>query len=648
MGLGYTFRLRKGARTLDISSGRYALTDTFTPPGSAEEPIMGPGGGINRRGGSQRVGMTAVNQMFSFELDVSGDSEAEVRQGLRDLRDFLERAGDEGKPLYADWIPHSNVSFQPVHGQWNAQISWEIIFGSIPDFSRLYATNRSNFLPDVMVETAIKPYTLGIEQISGSAAGAIYEDWYGSSMRRSKGVGIPPSGANKFTNPVYGNSDWDNGWTGDTGIQSSQCTEEDLVLFGKNSAELIASLDALDWYQTLTLTATSYVAQCFAKKRDKSAVSSADFSFNYAPVGVLATNFYYIGNGWYWCVSAAFTGQASPQQLGINLALNASVIVDGFMCEARAYASPFGYGDMPGWVWDSTAHASASTRTAAQLGFNWDTLINPAQGTITIVWTPTFSSSAVASGNFYLFKTGAIVFDLYWDATAGRFKFSDNGPNITQSAVTTFTANTPVVIHITWGQGGGVRIYINGTQSGSTGGYNAYTGGGTLWLGSDATPANHCMGVFSAFTIYKQFMTSTQVSADDANMLTLVNDLERVDWIMWRQTLSGTNTVYTCIDTGKQNYAIIGGVPGTVEAITRMTLQSSGTFAFTGFGGLFMSRLKVPLDYQLSRLNDFYGELSGTADATSSGGAYQTISSLGTTPTICTMSILMKTVLIDL
>jgi len=646
MGAGYVFRLRKGGRVLDLSAAPYALTESFIPPSVLEEPVMGRG---------RKMGVNALSQSFSCSVDISGSSIGELDNAFDDLKAMLELAGDEGDPLYADWIPQTNVSFESAYGQWNAVRSCEVGWGATHK-PEVYTSNRGSlFLTECPIDLLIDPYPLGVEQTVGKASGCVWEDWYGSPTRRSRGLGICGAGANKFTNPVFGHSTYDNGWTAEANLYRSKCTVKDLALFEKVSVELVNNTaGTLDFTQSLTLTVATYIISFFAKKRDKSAVTSSDIVALYDTTE-RTMSFYSLGNGWYWAVSNSFTGIASAKVAGCSVKSGKSIIVDGFKCEQSSYVTPFGYGNMPGWVWDGTAHASASTRTAGQLSLPWPTTIYPGKGTITIVWTPTFNSSDVASGSFYLFCVPGAVFELWWDAAVSRFKFEEEGFNVTQSAVTSFTANVPVVIHLVYGINRTAQIYINGAASGSAGTYYFVTplaGDTIFYIGTDSTKTNPCYGVFSAFTTSWQPMTSTEVANDYAYMLPLINARKRVDYIPWRWCKDNTywyvNAVY---DSSRTNWTIIGGVPGTVEAITRMRIFSISNLSTSSKGGFFLSRTLVPLDVQMANHADFYGELSGTVDpvpANSSGGYYETKAGVTTTIVSFTTAITIKNIMLDI
>jgi hypothetical protein len=82
--------------------------------------------------------------------------------------------------------------------------------------------------------------------------------------------------------------------------------------------------------------------------------------------------------------------------------------------------------------------------------------------------------------------------------------------------------------------------------------------------------------------------------------------------------------LYNCNDNAaRTNFGVACEVPGSVEAITRIETINYD-ISLAAYGGLFLSRMLVPLGKFLGRFTEFFGELQGTVDASSSGGQYQT------------------------
>jgi hypothetical protein len=94
-------------------------------------------------------------------------------------------------------------------------------------------------------------------------------------------------------------------------------------------------------------------------------------------------------------------------------------------------------------------------------------------------------------------------------------------------------------------------------------------------------------------------------------------------------------------DPARTNFAVVREVPGSVDAITRIRAIHPN-ISSNAYGGYFLSRMLAPLGQLLGRFTGFFGELSGTANADSSGGAYETKASVTTTAQSFTKAITMS------
>jgi len=82
-------RLIKGTRTLDLQSGRYGLRTDFNPPPYLAAPLFAEGTSANRNG-AIKVDETPVNRTFKFTVNITGNSNAEIRRGIADTKLKIE------------------------------------------------------------------------------------------------------------------------------------------------------------------------------------------------------------------------------------------------------------------------------------------------------------------------------------------------------------------------------------------------------------------------------------------------------------------------------------------------------------------------------------------------------------------------------
>jgi hypothetical protein len=313
---------------------------------------------------------------------------------------------------------------------------------------------------------------------------------------------------------------------------------------------------------------------------------------------------------------------------------------------------PYADGDWRGAAWSGTRHASTSVITAGKLYYNFDSILpRPYSATLSFVITPYQDDYPIAG--YYLFDAGSITFEMWYDPSISKWKFTDNYAHSTLSAVATFGPGVPVAIDLVL-KDNTAQIYLNGVASGSAGVYQPVGGGGSLYIGSDAAGANHAAWSYQAFEPYDYPLTAAQVAADYANKLPLITAGKRIDWLPfnWGTSVDSADNVrlYNSNDAAAQtNFSIVCEVPGTVEAVTRIRLDCQDTKLSTNnLGGIFLSRMLAPVGYPLRRLLPFYGELSGTTDTISSGFAYEALGTNGTTRVAYTLAIPMQDEHIDI
>ncbi len=649
-------RLRHGDHTFPLDgSGNCALSDDFIPPAMDEMPLEARGTSANRRGGGLRTGQSSNNLDFGFSLDIFGDTNGEIERAVDDLNGFLELAGDESEPVYFDFIPNRNLSKPPVHGQWNGVRSLEIVWG-ICGKPPGYGLQRVSLLEKCPVILRIKPVPLGQEHLCGVAFGCVYEDvWPDDGQGNPTGVFVHPGGDNLITNPALKNDA--TGWTKTAGLEIMERSDREALFYGwslrlADSSSAGSAEYAFSNFMTVT-AAQSYIAAARIKKTvhavNVSGIGIAWYTAADAFISSDVAEFDLGTHDWKrYFVTATAPGTAAKARIWIILAASGAagqaleLFADGISFRAGNTLAPYGDGDFPGSTWSGTAHASTSNMAIGLLYYSMAKLLpKPYQATICVELQPYIASTAMPNASRVI-DAGSITFLIGWDSGNTRFYFLDNFGHYTFSAAVSFAALDKVAIHLAL-SGNAAQFYINGVVSGSAGTYQPNPSSGNLYIGNNSAGTSNGRWLFLGLQTYDYALTAAEITADYANMLPLLTAGKRIDWLMyaWGSADYGDGTVqlYNANDAAAQtNFTVICGVPGNIEAITRFLIITPNIS--TGQkGGFFLSRMLVPLDLMLGRFTKFFGELSGTADANSSGSAYESKAAVGTTPVNFTRSI---------
>jgi hypothetical protein len=240
-----------------------------------------------------------------------------------------------------------------------------------------------------------------------------------------------------------------------------------------------------------------------------------------------------------------------------------------------------------------------------------------AEGSICIVWKPDKPSTSF-TGNPRIYNADFATFRLLFDATNDWWELEDGTNNVT-SAVQTFSAGDIIIFHVVY-KPGELTLYKNGVSIASGATYTPSTAAITrLWIGGQINESGQTNGTYMNFTTFAQAMSATEVSDDYTNILGQVEDDRRLSPIPWLWTKDGDDIVDNCNDSTRDNFCVIGGVPGNDPAETIFKMIRSTT---TSPYGLLMTL--TALKEYMSPASVFYGELQGTVDGGSSGGEYKT------------------------
>lgn len=638
----YLLRLIQDGAALDLNAGPY--TTDFIPPDTQTTPMYAGGTSANRFGGASLAGERANNRSVPIRVRVKGTSDLMVSRAIAQFHQFAGRAGDPDHPVYLEYCLNSDISQRPLWGQglWRR---YELVHRDPAvlwsDFVTVDLRAKTAM---VMNELVVRPYAVGLAQLVATATGGILPDQWGTPDGAERGLMIPeatPAAGNYFDNPVFGHPTFGNGWTAGTNIIATQNTDPNFCLPQTQSSALLQAIAATLNTYTESLTAANthtYTLSAYVMRPDGAAVTSADVDLIYNSVA-LTTTYLNLGDGLYK-LEGTFTGIASAKATGIRIKSGHSVYLLGSQMEDNAFSTPLAWGDLLGCAWASTAHASKSTRTAASCKVAVsDAVVRTGQGAITLTWIAPRAGTSYAGATYFLFNalTGGTGLQLYWDGTNDRWTWSD-GTGFAVFA-TTFAAGQVIVFHATWGPTGGLILYINGVNVTSTGTYTPKALNANLFIGCDTAAGEQIDGTFADFRTFPHEMAAAEVAADYANTSRVsgatADVCQRVGAIPWLWTNAGDNALNTVDGTVstvvKYNWAVAGGIPGSVAANTELKLTHSG---FGGaFGDVYLSRSLWPYFYHGASKQPYYAEQNGTADSgNSSGDAYSTKSTDSTTP----------------
>lgn len=611
--------LRHRAAELDLNdpNGRFHIARDFVPPPVSLAPNLAVGSSANRWAGGELAGVKAGDRDWSFSVHVTGESEAEVRHGISVLDSFLRR-GMADDPVFLHVRGSEDVGFEPLWGQYGSDLRYEIIHGSAAA-SRQYTFGgvRESELPDCQVSLLIKPAAVGLRQHIGFAKGGILEDTLGVIDGFSRGVvlGSGISSGNQFVNPIFGNATYDTGWTTGASLVKAKNADLRFVLFGKASVKLSsagATLNAFTGQVTHDLGAT-FLLTCYMKKLDSSAPTSADAELMYDG-SAQTTTFVSVGNGWYlaWARPTAGTGAKAA---GIQVKADHTVFVDGFQSVQTSDFTPVIHGDLLGCSWAGTAHNSVSSRTASYLRVPAGEALEVNAGTIRMV-IRSHQPTASWVGSFgQLFDTDASGFSAWHtNSSSGTLKFSDGTNEITATGQH-WTIGQILVLHLVWATGK-LKIYVDGSEVATGSSFTPPAGDSWLYIGSTTNPWSQLWATIMDFATFAQDMSAAEILADYQNIVELVEDDRQLMPVPWLWTRDGDQRVENCNDSNNKNYCVIGGIPGTAPAKTRMDVQP--VTIWTGAADIWWSQ--VLLDEFVNPDDTLFEDEQGTVETGACGG----------------------------
>lgn len=618
MTLGFICRLEHGKDVLDLHDNeRFLVEEGFTPPTISQDVRYAHGSGANEYSGAEFISEKAINRDWAFGVTILGDSQGEINKNAGILQAFIGRYRDRRYPLHLVFCGSDSIPFEPTWGQpWRR---YQIVRGRVDLPAAWGGVGRIGpLLEDAIVDTTIKPVALGNWQIVGQAQGGITEEWLGTADRHPRGLLIPEGTTNKMTNPVFGHSTWNNGWTTQASLISAENTDSEYILFEKSSALLIsAGTSNIAFYQSIDVGNTNtHTLSCFVKRPGGGAVTASVCALVYGTAQT--TTYTPVGGGWYR-LSCQVTGINAATPTGIRVEDQYTIYVDGFQIEQKGNSTPLCYGMMLDCSWSGTEHASTSSRTAARYRVPVAGIMNSGEGTISFAWRANRASSDYGGGEAIFFIVASTTWRFAFNSTTNKWRFSD-GTTATESASTdSFAEGDIIIFHVTWGAAG-IKVYKNGSEVLSISTYAPPAFGTHINIGSTAVPDTWSRGIFLGFRIYDRAITAAQALADYNDIQQLVTGGDgygrRFDWMPWFWTKDGDNVLDNVDDSDQDNYGVSGGIPGDLPAETEWQIQPSVKSKAAYWLGI----VPAPVDNFRPSADQHYFDIQGTADSDTSGG----------------------------
>ncbi len=616
-------KFTRGTRTLDVTTGRYRLARNFVPPAVNLTPSFAEGTSANQMGAAL-VDTKAENREWEFGVHVQGTSEAEVTRGIRDLNTFLAAAGDESDPLFFETRATVDVLHEPLWGQYGANLHHEVVFGQAVRLPAEYGHTgvRKAWLPNCMVKLTLGPRALGRKQRAASALGQVWEDTLGLTDGSSRGTVIVEGVlTNLFPNPFFGNfTTWNTSWTAGGNLVVLQNTDPAFVVFHLNSAKITSRGATLNTFtSSLTLAASTHTIYGIVALADGSAPTSSDLQISYNGVDQ-ATTFTRVGDTIFYYALATVTGTGGAAATGFTIKNGRTIYVGYADAKAKAYWTPPVHGWLLGCAFSGAVNNSSSTNAAGRIrtAVAQDTF-NLGQGTIRI--SVRFDFANTFATDVYLFSCGSTSLRAFFRASDDKIVFTDN-TNTAASSALTFSAGTIYHFEFVYLPGAGLAIYINGAANGTAATYTPPALPSFIYWGSTDTATNQGPMTLLLWDTMGEANTAAEVLADYTNLVEVANDGQRIMPAPYLWTKGGDDVAGNCDDSSRDNYCVVGGIPGDAPAET----QIQGTLSGLGWGtiqSIVLSLLDLPETIFSAPL---FFDLSGVVDANACGGERRDVS----------------------
>lgn len=627
---------RNPTRTLDLASGLstgsiFLRTGGFSPgPGPQHITWSGRSG---RRHGQRRISSSRDNVQLSLTVDLTSTTSAglghlarKIQQFFLEARLYEEEAEGEKVWLEYRWQDGLDALPAPAFGQFSHYL--RVLDGQVPSWpgelhnGALVAGN----IEGVVAELTCAPFAEGLQQRAADKCDGPIEltdngvlvHFYNSALTHD----------NWSTNPSFGHGTWNNGWSvSNADLNIINETRADFVRSLGSGAHLVnISTSVQQFYQALTLGTGPWNVSCYVRIASGSAPTSSDMEI-YINNSAETTTFVQIDDTDWYLAYAQANGSAGSVNYGVEVKAGREVWIDDFQIGLRSPLDapwPFVAGYKLGCAWSGTAHASYTD--CAEPTLRW-TLDDELAGEFTAAgwWTPLW---AVADIRILEFGVVEYYVDAnnYWvvhfDDSNTRFEIEGQRDSVAFSANgSTQSFSYGDHIHIAVRQDTTtLKVYINGSEDISATTAVGMLEGGIFQLGT-SQDANYypSMAAVDGWHIWREALTATQVDALYDSEKPIKDDYGLVGVPPFLWTKDGDGVLDNVDDTNRDNWGVVGGIAGDVEAVAEYHIDPTAG--------------SPPQVYWLGRkatdemidAGIFWLELQGTVDANSSGGEYEEI-----------------------
>ena len=613
-------KLTRGNTYIDLTAAPYGVGFDFAPPAINPAYNISAGTSANRTGGGKLVSDRYNNRQFVFSVRIMATSITGTHSAARAIGSFLKAQSTE--PLYLEYRENTDIPV-PLWGQLGAPLRYEIVTGdaSAPDEKYTATTGRGWF---TTVTLEVKPLALGNRQKLANASGGVFEDNFGMTDGTPRGLAMFRATTNKMTNPVFGASTYSTGWTAGANLIASKNTDPRYCLPGVSQSVILTARAATNNTYTQSINAGNtnpHALSAYIIMPDGGTPTNADVACYYNADLSATTVCYNLGGG-LWVIHAdVITGINAATATGVIVKNGRSVILLGVQFEEQTYYTNLVYGDLLGCAWTGTVHASTSSRTVPGVTLTReDKYLSLAEGAVSVVLRPGLDAAASTSDQelFGLYAPGMGTSGLrMWKESTDQKIYLTDGTNTISTAGQGYSRGEVQYYTGTWGPSG-LNIYIAGANAATGATYTPASAASQsdLWIGTNAD------AVFLGFDIYGVELTAGQVSTLYTNQLATVTAGRRVSYIPYLFTGDGLGDIYNHDDSGAghDNWAVLAGIPGSAPAQFTHYF-SSNTTSKTAY---WLGGYSIPLGPFDLPTAQWYGDRSGTADANSSGGEYET------------------------